>query len=172
MSITSIITSLQSAISDAYTALAAKGATMPTNKNTDELADLIAALSVSSGSEIFGDPSKLTQGSSASSNLCDAIIFYVSGKNNTVSIKSYSSSGANAGTIKQYSASFMSTVSSTVDPSSSPGSSDKTFTVSGTTSGTTILAVFGIAYASPGYHLKVTDCQGTNAKYLCINPTS
>lgn len=171
MSLTSIITSLQSAISDAYTALAAKGATMPINKNTDSLADLITALSVSSGNEIFGDPNKLTQGTASSGPLCEAILFYVSGKSASITIKSYSSSGTNAGTIKQYSASFISAMNSTVDPPSNPGSADKTFTASGATSGTTTLAACGIAYASPGYHLKVVDCQGTG-KYLCVNPTT
>lgn len=163
--------SLQSAISAAYTALAAKGATMPTNKNTDELADLITALSVSSGNEIFNDPSKLEHSSAASGHLCEAIMFTVNGKNASITIKSYNASGANTGTIKQYSASYMSAIATTVDTSANPGSTDKTFTVVGATSGTTSIAVFGIAYATSGNHLKVVDCQGTG-KYLCINPTT
>lgn len=170
MSLTSIITSLRSAISDAYTVLASKGATMPTNKNTDGLADVIAALSVSSGDSMFSDPSKLGQGTASTSSNCEAVIFHVSGKDQTITINSYNSSGSNSGTIKQYSTSYISMASSTTDVSSTPGSSSKTFKITGSNSGTTSLVIYGIAYASPGYHLKVADCVG--GTYLCINPTT
>lgn len=170
MSLTSILNSLQAAIDNAYDVIAAKGVTLPTNKNTDELADAISAIAVSASGAIFGDPDELQYDTANSSDECDAILFYVPGKNSSIKISSYNASGTNTGTIYQYTTSGLQAIATTNNASANPGTTSKVLSLEGATSGTSTLVIYGLAYASPGNHIKVTGISG-NAKYLCLSTT-